>query len=199
MIRTTPVYVQCKENHTVHDCSTGGDSTSGGVFTGSVIDLQAFPSRFTYVQPVIAGTLPGTTSTAGASRIELDVRLQHGDSSAGGDMANLSTDQLPSFTQKYFATDMSTDHPSWSTGTIRAAYSPEPIPLLGCKRYIRTGGQVTRIGGATSTAAGAIFTCHLGANLLNAQTEGAGRNLAVQPGGTFQSRNPATLTTATNT
>lgn len=89
MIRTTPVYIQSKENHIVLDCATGGDSTSGGVFTGAVIDLQALPSRFTHLQPVIAGTLPGTTSTAGASRIELDVRLQHGDSSGGGDMANL--------------------------------------------------------------------------------------------------------------
>ena len=198
MIRTTPVYVQSKENHVVFDCATGGDSTSGGVFTGNVTDLQAFPSRFTHIQPVIAGTLPGTTSTAGASRIELDVRLQHGDSSGGGDMANLSTDQLPAATQKYFSTAQSTDHPSWSTGTIRAQYSPEPIPLLGSKRYVRAGGQVTRIGGVTSTAAGAIFTCHLGMNLINAQTEGPSRNLAVMPSGDFQSRT-VSLTTNTQT
>ena len=197
MIRTTPVYIQSKENHIVLDCATGGDSTSGGVFTGSVIDLQALPSRFTHLQPVIAGTLPGTTSTAGASRIELDVRLQHGDSSGGGDMANLSTDMLPATTQKYFSTEMSTDHPSWSTGTIRAQYSPEPIPLLGAKRYVRTGGQVTRIGGATSTAAGAIFSCHLGAIFLNAQQEPFEQK-AVMPGGNYQSRTQV-LSTATNT
>lgn len=197
MIRTTPVYIQSKENHIVLDCATGGDSTSGGVFTGAVIDLQALPSRFTHLQPVIAGTLPGTTSTAGASRIELDVRLQHGDSSGGGDMANLSTDMLPATPQKYFSTEMSTDHPSWSTGTIRAQYSPEAIPLLGAKRYVRTGGQVQRIGGATSTAAGAIFTCHLGAIFLNAQEEPFERK-AVMPGGNFQSRTPV-LSTATNT
>ena len=198
MIRTTPVYIQSKENHLVLDCATGGDSTSGGVFGGNVIDLQALTSRFTHAQPVIAGTLPGTTSTAGGSRIQLDVRLQHGDSSGGGDMANLSTDQLPSTPQKYFSTANSTDHPSWSTGTIRAQYSPEPIALLGAKRYVRAGGQVTRIGAATSTAAGAIFTCHLGLNLISAQEEGPSRNLAVMPGGDFQSASMV-LSTATST
>lgn len=198
MIRSTPVYIQSKENHTVLDCATGGDSTSGGVFDGSVIDLQALPSRFTHIQPIIAGTLPGTTSTAGGSRILVDVRVKHGDSSGGGDAANLSTDQLPSAPQAYYATDMSTDHPSWSTANIRVQYSPEPIAILGAKRYIRTSGQVTRIGIATSTAAGQIFTCHLGANLLNAQDESSSRNVAVNPSGSYQKRFYVP-TTATNT
>lgn len=198
MIRSTPVYIQSKENHVVLDCATGGDSTSGGVFDGNVIDLEALPSRFTHIQPVIAGTLPGTTSTAGGSRIQLDVRVKHGDSSGGGDAVNFSTDQLPATPQNYFATDMSTDHPSWSTGTIRVQYSPEPIPILGAKRYIRTSGQVTRIGISTSTAAAQILTCHLGANLLNAQVEGSSRNLAVNPSGSFQKRFYVP-TTGTNT
>lgn len=185
MIRSTPVYIQSKENHVVLDCATGGDSTSGGVFDGNVIDLQALPSRFTHIQPVIAGTLPGTTSTAGGSRVLLDVRVKHGDSSGGGDAANLSTDQLPSSPQSYYATDMSTDHPSWSTGTIRVQYSPAPIPILGAKRYVRTSGQVTRIGISTSTAAAQILTCHLGANLMNAQEDGPSRDLAVNPSGSY--------------
>lgn len=199
MIRSTPVYVQSKESHIVLDCATGGDSTSGGLFDGNVIDLQAFPSRFTHIQPVIAGTLPGTTSTAGGSRIQLDVRVKHGDSSGGGDAVNFSTDQLPDAVQNYYATDMSTDHPSWSTGTIRVQYSPAPIPLLGAKRYVRTSGQVTRIGIATSTAAGQLFTCHLGANLFNAQEEAeADRNRAVNPSGSYNKRFYVP-TTATNT
>lgn len=198
MIRSTPVYVQSKENHIVLDCATGGDSTSGGVFDGSVIDLEAFPSRFTHLQPVIAGTLPGTTSTAGGSRILLDVRLKHGDSSGGGDAANLSTDQLPASPQVYYATDMSTDHPSWSTGTIRVQYSPEPIPLLSAKRYVRTSGQVTRIGISTSTAAAQILTCHLGANLLNAQSQNLQIDQAVNPSGSYNKRFYVP-TTGTNT
>lgn len=198
MIRSTPVYVQSKENHIVLDCATGGDSTSGGIFDGNVIDLEAFPNRFTHCQPVIAGTLPGTTSTAGGSRIQLDVRLKHGDSSGGGDAVNLSTDQLPASPQNYYSTEMSTDLPSWSTGTIRVQYSPEPIPLMGAKRYIRTSGQVTRIGIATSTAAGAILTCHLGANLLNVQSQNLIDDLAVNPSGSFQKRFYVP-TTATNT
>lgn len=198
MIRSTPVYVQSKENHIVLDCATGGDSTSGGVFDGNVIDLEAFPSRFTHLQPVIAGTFPGTTSTAGASRILLDVRLKHGDSSGGGDAVNLSTDQLPATPQAYYTTDMSTDHPSWSTGTIRVQYSPEPISLLSAKRYVRTSGQVTRVGIATSTAAAQILTCHLGANLLNAQSQNLQIDQAVNPSGSYNKRFYVP-TTGTNT
>lgn len=198
MIRSTPVYVQCKENHIVGDCSTNGDSTSGGTFYGSIIDLQAYRSRFTHLQPIVAGTLPGVTSTAGASRFSLDVVVQHGASSGGGDMANLSTDQLPQSPQNYFSTAMSTSHPSWSTGNIRAAYSPEPIPLLGAKRYVRVGGSVARVGNATSTAAGNLMTVHLGANLMNAQEEGPTRNASVMPGGNYQSI-PQVGTTATAT
>lgn len=199
MIRSTPVYVQCKENHTVLDCATGGDSTSGGVFNGSVIDLQALPSRFTHAQPVIAGTLPGTTSTAGGSRLQLDVRLKHGDSSGGGDAANFSTDQLPDEPQKYYSTANSTDHPSWTTGTIRTQYSPAPIPLLGAKRYLIASGQVQRIGITTATAAANIWTGHLGLNLINAQNEDeANRNRAVNPSGNYQ-KTSYVPTTATNT
>lgn len=198
MIRSTPVYVQSKEAHVVGDCSTNGDSTSGGTFYGSIIDLHAFRSRFTHIQPVIAGTLPGVTSTAGASRVSLDVVVQSGNSSGGGDMANYSTEELPSTPQNYFSTAMSTSHPSWSTGTIRTQYSPEPIALLGAKRYVRVGGQVQRIGNATSTAAANLWTGHLGTNLLNAAEEGPTRNLAVMPGGNFQTV-AGQLTTATTT
>lgn len=198
MIRSTPVYVQGKENHIVLDCATGGDSTSGGIFDGNVIDLEAFPSRFTHIQPLIGGTLPGTTSTLGFSRVLLDVRLKHGDSSGGGDAVNLSTDQLPATPQGYYTTEMSTDHPSWSTGTIRVQYSPEPIPLLSAKRYVRISGQVTRIGIATATAAAQILTCHLAANLLNPQTQSLNIDQAVNPSGSFQKRFYVP-TTATNT
>jgi hypothetical protein len=198
MIRTTPVYIHCKDNHVVPDCATGGDSTSGAYFPGSVIDLRALSSRFTHIQPLIAGSLPGTTSTAGGSRIGLDLRVKHGDSSGGGDAVAYSTEQLPATRQNYFASDMSTDHPSWSTGTIRTQYSPEPIPLQGAKRYLTVEGQVTRVGISTATAAAQLWVGHLAANLINAQEEGPDNRLSVAPGGTLQS--PSWWnTTATNT
>jgi len=199
MIRITPVYVQCKENHIVGDCSTNGDSTSGGTFNGSIIDLQAFRSRFTHIQPVIAGTLPGVTSTAGGSRIGLNLTMQHGNSSGGGDMAGLSTDQMPTGVQNYRSTAMSTDHNSWSTGTIRMQYSPEALSLREAKRYVRVQGTVNRIGIATSTAAGNLATVHLGANLLQADAESAiGSQLAMSPGGDYQTVMPV-YSTATST
>jgi hypothetical protein len=198
MIHITPVYVQCKENHIVGDCSTNGDSTSGGNINGSVIDLQAFRTRFTHFQPIIAGTMPGVTSTAGAGRVSLSLIAQHGNSSGGGDMAGLSTDQMPTLSQNYRSTAMSTDHQSWSTGTLRMQFSPAAVSLLGAKRYVRVQGVVQRVGVATSTAAGNLVTVHLGANLLKPQEEGPMQDLAVMPGGDFQALT-AVLATASNT
>ena len=194
MIRITPVYVQCKENHIVGDCSTNGDSTSGGTFNGSIIDLHAFRSRFTHIQPVIAGTLPGVTSTIGASRIGVHLTVQSGNSSGGGDMAGLSTDQMPVSNQNYFSTAMSTDHSTYSTGTIRLQFSPAGVSLREAGRYVRVQGTVQRIGIATSTAAGNLATVHLGANLLQAAEEGPSNEISVMPGGNFQSVMPVSST-----
>ena len=199
MIRSTPVYIQCKESFTVLDCATGGDNTSGAVVVGAVIDRQALGMQFTHAQALIAASHPGSTSTAGLNRIKLDVVLKHGDSSGGGDLVNFSTDQLPATPQTIGATDRSTDEASWSTGTIRCQYSPEPISLLGAKRFIAAAGQVTRVGGATSTAAGSITTAHLGMNLLNADVEGGPlRNKAIMPAGDYQASS-FVLSTATAT
>lgn len=197
MIRTTPVYVQSKENVLVLDCATGGDSTSGGNINGNIIDLQALPARFTHAQPVIAAQLPGTTSTAGGSRIKLEVRLQHGNSSGGGDMANLSTDMLPDNPQAYYSTEMSTDHKSWSTGVIRVQYAPKCIPLLAADRFIRVQGVVTRVGIATSTAAAQLLIAHLGCNLINADEEPKGLR-SFNPAGDHVGTGAA-LTTSTAT
>lgn len=199
MIRSTPVYIQCKESFTVLDCATGADNTSGGSVVGGVIDRQALGMQFTHAQPVIACTHPGSTSTAGLNRLKLDLVLQHGDSSGGGDLANFSTDQLPTSALQIGATDRSTDHPSWSTGTIRGQYSPEPISLMGAKRYLAVAGQVIRVGATTATAAANITTAHLGVNMLNADVEGGPlRNKAIMPAGDYISRS-FVLSTATNT
>jgi hypothetical protein len=69
---------------------------------------------------------------------------------------------------------------------------------LSAKRYVRTSGQVTRVGIATSTAAAQILTCHLGANLLNAQSQNLQIDQAVNPSGSYNKRFYVP-TTATNT
>lgn len=183
MIRSTPVYIQGKENVLVLDCCTGGDSTSGGNINGNLIDLNALPGRFTHIQPIIAAQLPGTTSTAGGSRVSLEVRIQTGNSSGGGDLANLSTDMLPSAAQNYYSTAMTTDHKSWSTGNIRLQHSPTCIPLLSADRYVRVQGVVTRVGISTSTAAGQQLIAHLGCNLINGDEQPLASRKSFNPSG----------------
>lgn len=197
MIRSTPVYIQGKDGAIVLDCATGGDSTSGGNLNGNIIDLNALPQRFTHLQGAIAGSLPGSTSTAGGRRVSLEVRIQHGDSSGGGDMANLSTDMLPDSAVNFYSTAQTTDEKAWSTGTIRYQYNTPPIPLLPAGRFVRVQGVVTRIGAATSTAAGQIFSCHLAALGINAGSEPAWKT-SFNPSGDHVGTERA-LTTSTAT
>lgn len=152
--------------------------------------------RFTHAQPVIAGTFPGTTSTAGASRITLNVKIQTGNSSGGGDMADVLGGDLNPSAQNYYSSANSTDHPSFTTGNIRLQYSPTCFPIQSCGRFVKAVGTVTRVGIATSTAAGNLVTCHLGMNLIKQDEElSTLKNLSFEPGGLLASRRTTATTT----
>ena len=182
MLYITPVTVHCKQGHIVPDCATGGDSTSGGTFNGSIVDRLALGYSFTHAQPVLIGELPATTSTQGRRFVSLQVKLYHGDSSAGGDLAALNTGLDADAVEHYTTQGESTDWKTWTTGLLRMQCSPKVYPLMGAKRFIAPAAIVTRIGGVTATAAGNLFTCALGLTLLNADHEMSG-DFGVAPGG----------------
>jgi len=170
MLHYTPMIVTAKATHTVADCSTGLDSTSGGVFNGSVIDRLALGPAFTHAQPFMVGQLPGTTSTQGARFRSVAVKLRHGDSSGGGDLADFSTGMIQAAVPFYTTQGESTDWKNWTTGNTRVQVSHVAYPLLGAKRFITAAGTITAPGLSTSTAAG-ILTVALGVSLSRANQE----------------------------
>lgn len=135
-------------------CSTG-DVLSGVAINGRVIDRLGLGRRRIYegaVACISAYTTVG--STALDQKVTLSVKLQHGDSSGGGDMADLSTGmQAPD--ANFRTTAESTAYQNWSTGPQFWGHDSE-YNILAAKRYIRPVGVWTRGGSSTSTAAGSI-------------------------------------------
>lgn len=110
---------------------------------GRVIDRTAPPLGTLYNVAMPAAVINSTRGSTEANRsIMLGIKLQHGDSSAGGDMADYSTNNQPADRQ-YFSTGRTTDMLSWelsgrSTGAFQGATNPAYYDLRGAKRFIRT-------------------------------------------------------------
>ena len=194
MLRITPLIIHSKEAVIVPDCATGGDATSGGVLVGAIVDRLALGAAFTHAIPSFTGQYPGTTSTQGARYITLLTKMRHGDSSGGGDLADMSTGLIPDPMPFYTSQGESTDWKGWSTGLQRMQFSHKAYPLMGAKRFLAPAVIVQRIGATTATAAGNLVTGSLHLCLLNQDQEGA-PDFSVAPEG----RGNVVKTTATNT
>ncbi len=138
----------------VYTCSTG-DVASAADINGRVIDRLGLGGNRIF-ENVSVGVAVYTTvgSTAADKRITLGVRLQHGDSSAGGDMADYSTGSQ-SVDKNFFTTAESTAYQNWSTGVTHLSHQSW-YNVIAAKRYVRPVGVVTRGGSTTSTAASSI-------------------------------------------
>lgn len=135
-------------------CSTGnqapfGTGTTANVVqssdgaagvSGRIIDrLSELVDRYPVAMPFTV--LESTKGSTEADRkVTLGVKLQHGDSSGGGDMADYSTGSQPS-DKSYFSTARTTDMKQWdgtfSTGGMRVASAPAYYDLRAAKRFIR--------------------------------------------------------------
>jgi hypothetical protein len=138
----------------VFTCSTG-DVLSGAAINGRVIDRLGLGARYQFraANPFLHVTTT-VGSTAPDQKIALDIKIQHGDSSGGGDMADFTTGLQPA-TRTFLSTFMSTVMQNWSTGQQFFDHNGE-YEITAAKRYIRAVGTVTRGGVTTSTAAGSI-------------------------------------------
>lgn len=164
----------CDAVQKVFTCSTG-DVLSGADITGAVIDRLGLggatginvlnkSDNFEVAEPfILAWTTAGTT--AADQRLSIKVRLQHGDSSGGGDQADYPAAGGTSSTsavstnfataaRNYFTSGMSTQMQNWTTGAYKFSNNPGGYSLSGAKRFIRPVGVITKPFGATSTAAG---------------------------------------------
>jgi hypothetical protein len=108
---------------------------------GKVIDRLRFPIGARYGACVVGAYIASTRGSTEANRkLGVGVKLQHGDSSAGGDLADYSTGNQPDDRQ-YFSSARTTDMLSWdgseSTGEVFAASNPGYYDLRAAKRYLR--------------------------------------------------------------
>lgn len=136
--------------------STANTVVSGVAANGRVIDRSTRSSSpdlpALYTVAMVAGMLNSTRGSTEADRkMTLAVKLQHGDSSGGGDMADYST----GFTQDdrvYFTTVQTTDMNNWSTAPIVMTTNPTYYDLRAAKRYIRSVLTATKNRGTTESS-----------------------------------------------
>lgn len=159
----------------VFTCSTG-DIASGAAINGAVIDRLGLGgatgvnvlNQAEYVETAEPFCLAWSTygSTAPNQLVSIQVKLQHGDSSGGGDMADFYTpggtcSTSPSAGEtsylsplrNYFSTAMTSDMRAWTTGAMKYTNNPFSVSLNVAKRFVRAVGFVTKTFGATATAA----------------------------------------------
>ena len=113
---------------------------------GNIIDRLSAPLGQLYTVAMPSAQLFSTRGSTEANRqITLGVKLQHGDSSGGGDLADFSTASQPD-SRTYFSTVRSSDHRSWdasiSTGVLNAVSPPAYYDLRAAKRYLRVAVPV---------------------------------------------------------
>jgi hypothetical protein len=137
-----------------YTCSTG-DVASAAAINGRVIDRLGLGGARIYETAEPSITCYSTVgSTAADKKLTLSIKLQHGDSSGGGDMADYSTG-MTNADQNFWTTAESTAYQNWSTGTQFFAHQSW-YNVIPAKRYVRPVGVWTRNGNTTSTAAGSV-------------------------------------------
>jgi hypothetical protein len=136
----------------------------GAGVTGRVIDrltdVYAY-DRYTVAMP--GAYLYASRGTTEANRqLILGLKLQHGNSSAGGDMADYTTGSQPA-DATFFTTAGTTPMASWTTGPFRSASVPCYYDLRGANRYIRTVVSAFKNRATTESSGDESF--HVGATL----------------------------------
>lgn len=153
---------------TVYACSTG-TAASGAALNGVVIDrlgLKTYhlPQGETYHVAEPFASIFTTVGTTWANRkVTIVTKLQHGDSSGAGDMADLVTaaSTAPSATASYWSTAMSSEHAIWTTGIPYAGSLSLSYNLSQfAKRYIRPVATITVPG--NTTGAGDVWYVNMG-------------------------------------
>lgn len=126
-------------------------------FNGRIIDRTRFPLGANYIYAAPSASLVSTRGSTEVNRkLAVGVKLQHGDSSGGGDLADFSTANQPSDRQ-YFSSARSTDGQAWdaseSTGTVYAVSNPAVYDLTAAKRYLRVVGRFGKDAVTTESSA----------------------------------------------
>ena len=126
-----------------HDVQ-GARVSSGGMVTSTeatILDRTRFPLGTHYQAVSAIATIESTYgSTAPDGKIAVGMTLFHGDSSGGGDLAELSTAMRPSdrvFGSSARTTDMAQWDVTESSGVVVFVSNPGIYDLRGAKKYVQ--------------------------------------------------------------
>lgn len=173
LIRERGKTLQALEDYVVITCSTAGQvqvstvnvvaAAAETTVNGRVIDRlgDELMTRYYYAEPF--AYLWATRGSTEADRLlSLGVKLQHGDSSGGGDMAEFSTGSRPAV-RSFFSSVQTTPMASWSTGPIYGQSIPGFYDLRPAKRFIRVTAQPKKNRVTTESSGDESF--HVGGGL----------------------------------
>ena len=133
--RDVPRVVHALDQKVVYNCSTG-DVFASSAINGDVIDRRGLARHYQAALPF--GTVYTTWgSTALDRKLTMAVKLQHGDSSAGGDATDYSTGSQPP-DRIIWTTAQTTTYESWTTGVLKAETLGGVYDLRAAKRYVRS-------------------------------------------------------------
>ena len=151
IVRQRIKVVEAVSAQRVFSCTTG-DVVSTSAINGSVIDRLGLGRLYTIGVPfAVARQVLGSTEVD--QKVTIAVKLQHGDSSGGGDMADYTTRNQPD--DAIFNTSaMTTPIAAWSTDPARMESAEGAYPLVAAKQYVRPVITVTINSETTATASG---------------------------------------------
>jgi hypothetical protein len=155
-------FVTCSTGTGSWGATTGtvvlGASGAAGI-SGRIFDRTAHLLTGYMVAMPFTHLYSSRGSTAPDRKITLGVKLQHGDSSGGGDMADYSTQSQPADKIYFGATARTTEYQNWttddldenSTGPVRLASGPSYYDVRAAKRFLRAVHFATKDANTTES------------------------------------------------
>lgn len=179
IVRDLGLGVQGSEDFSIITCSTanqvlaatGNVSASGTAISGRIIDRMSEPfitSRYTVALPY-AYVNSTRGSTEADRKITVVLKLQHGDSSGGGDMADYSTGSAPE-DLVLFTSARTTPEWNWTTGPFKAHTKQAYYDLRGAHQFIRAVVTPTKSKQTTESSGDEAFHLGVGFMLLGADS-----------------------------
>lgn len=168
IVREIPLHLPAFEERSFLTCSTGGQvfsgSTANNLAGGAGTAATVNGTVYDRLSPLIEGALgvahqvacpsiyvySSRGSTEANRQIIVGVKLQHGDSSGGGDMADYTGGSTASQAadRTFFSTARSSDQKNWdaqlSSGALYGISNPAYYDIRAAKRYIRVVGTVAK-------------------------------------------------------
>lgn len=170
MVHSIPKVVEAIINTTVSaTCSPGGASVSSTDLNGRILDLRELGRHYGWAVPF--GNVSGYESTEADRKVILAVKMQHGDSSGGGDFADYSTVFQAADANFFTSFHTTVMTGSWTTSIMHGQTNSSIYDIRAMKRWMRPVLTPTINFQATSTSLLAFLNVNGGVVFLTADEE----------------------------